>query len=113
MVILRYPMKLRHFFLFSLFASSFALAADLPAIPKDPIAKKKELLFSDDFSKAEPAKEWHKVVTTFAFENGMLKGTQTRDTNIPASDGQKAVQAHAAVHGLEIPTKDSVVEVKM
>jgi hypothetical protein len=106
-------MKLRHFFLFSLFASSFALAADLPAIPKDPIAKKKELLFSDDFSKAEPAKEWHKVVPTFAFENGMLKGTQTRDTNIPASDGQKAVQAHAAVHGLEIPTKDSVVEVKM
>jgi hypothetical protein len=106
-------MKMRHFFLFSLFASSIAFAADLPAIPNEPIAKKKELLFSDDFSKAEPAKEWHKVVPTFVFENGMLKGTQTRDKNIPAADGKPAVQAHAAVHGLEIPTKDSVVEVKM
>jgi hypothetical protein len=113
MVILSHPMKPRYFFLFALFVSSFVLAADLPPISSEPIAKKKELLFSDDFSKGEPAKEWHTVVPTFAFENGMLKGTQTRDKNIPASEGQKAVQAHAAVHGLEIPTKDSVVEVKM
>ncbi len=34
-------------------------------------------------------------------EKGTLKGTQT-----------PAVKAHAAVHGLEIPTKDSVVEVE-
>jgi hypothetical protein len=56
-----------------------ALADDKPPIPEKPIAEKKELLFSDDFEKAEPAKEWHKVVPTFAFENGTLKGTQTRD----------------------------------
>jgi hypothetical protein len=95
-----------------LFAATIS-AADLPAIPDHLIAKKKELLFSDDFQSAEPKKEWHKVVPTFTFENGMLKGTQTRDKIIPAADGKPAVQAHAAVHGLDIPTKDSVVEVKI
>ena len=89
-----------------------AFAADLPSIPAQSIAKKKELLFSDDFENATPAKQWHKVVPTFAFEQGALKGTQTRDTNIPAVDGKGAVTAHAAVHGLDVPTKDSVVEVR-
>src|SRR5438876_7730523 len=87
-----------------------AFAADLPAIPAEPIAKKKELLFSDDFEGAEAAKVWHKVVPTFILEKGALKGTQTRDQNIPAADGKPAVTAHAAVHGLEIPTKHSIVE---
>ena len=94
-------------------ATSAAYAADLAAIPAEPIAKKKEVLFTDDFEGAEPAKVWHKVVPTFAVENGTLKGTQTRDQNVPAADGKPAVTAHAAVHGLEIPTKDSVVEVKI
>lgn len=88
-------------------------AADLPKIPAEPIAKKQELLFSEDFQGAEPASVWHKVVATFAVENGALKGTQTRDKDVPAADGKPAVKAHAAVHGLEIPTKDSVVEVKI
>ena len=92
---------------------STVIAADLPTIPEASIAKKKELLFSDDFEGAEPAKVWHKVVPTFAVEKGALKGTQTRDQNTPAADGKPAVTAHAAVHGLEIPTKDSVVEVKV
>ena len=90
-----------------------ACAADLPAIPAESIAKKKEVLFSDDFQGSEPDKRWHKVVPTFAVENGALKGTQTRDQNIPAADGKPAVTPHAAVHGLEIPTKDSVVEVRI
>jgi hypothetical protein len=90
-----------------------AFAADLPVIPAESIAKKKELLFSDDFEGAEPAQVWHKVVPTFAVEKGVLKGTQTRDKDVPAADGKPAIQAHAAVHGLEIPTKDSVVEVKI
>ncbi|HUS35580.1 MAG TPA: hypothetical protein VM680_09540 [Verrucomicrobiae bacterium] len=106
-------MNPRSFLLVTCFIATTAFAVDLPAIPSEPIAKKKELLFSDDFEKAEPSTLWHKVVPTFAFENGMLKGTQTRDKNIPATDGQKAVTAHAAVHGLELPTKDSVVEVRM
>jgi hypothetical protein len=93
--------------------TSAAFAADLPAIPDRPIAKKKELLFSDNFQGAAPAKAWHKVVDTFAVENGALKGAQTRDKDVPAADGKPAIKAHAAVHGLEIPTRDSVVETKI
>jgi len=93
--------------------SSAALADDPPAIPAKPIAEKKELLFSDDFQGTEPAAVWHKVVPTFAVVDGALKGTQTRDKNVPAADGKPAQTAHAAVHGLEIPTKDSIVEVRI
>ena len=106
-------MKLPTLLTVSLLVTSAAFAAELPAIPTGSIAKKKALLFSDDFDGAAPAKVWHKVVPTFAVEKGALKGTQTRDQNIPAADGKPAVTAHAAVHGLEIPTKDSVVEVKI
>jgi hypothetical protein len=98
----------------ALIATNTALiAADLPPVPTESIAKKKELLFSDDFESAEPNKLWHRVVPTFTFEKGAMKGTQTRDKNIPASDGKPAVTAHAAVHGLDIPTKDSVVECRV
>jgi hypothetical protein len=99
-----------------LFPASIALAADkpaLPPVPADSIAVKKDLLFSDDFEAATPAKPWHKVVPTFAVEKGVLKGTQTRDKEVPAANGKPAVPPHAAVHGLEVPTKDSVVEVKI
>jgi hypothetical protein len=96
-----------------LLAATALFADDNPPIPEKPIAEKKELLFSDDFEGAEPAKVWHKVVPTFAVEKGALKGTQTRDKDIPAADGKREVKAHAAVHGLEIPTKDSVVEVRI
>ena len=104
---------MRSLIAFSCLVTSVAFAADLPVIPDEAIAKKKELLFSDDFEAAEPARVWHKVVPTFAIEKGTLKGTQTRDQNIPAADGKPAITSHAAVHGLEIPTKDSVVEVKI
>ena len=90
-----------------------ALAADLPPVPEKPIAVKKELLFSDDFEGKEHSPRWHKVVPTFAFENGALKGTQTRDKTIPAEGGKPAVTAHAAVHGLELPTTDSSVETRI
>ena len=98
--------------------SLFVLAAHVSAadpipVPDKSLAVKKELLFSDDFESAEPAKQWHKVVPTFTFEKGTLKGTQTRDKDVPSTDGKSVVKAHAAVHGLEIPTKDSVVEVKI
>ncbi len=106
-------MNMRLLFVPLCFVAAAAVAADLPAIPDKPIAEKKELLFSDDFEAAVPAKVWHDVVPTFVFEKGMLKGTQTRDKNVPAADGKPAIQAHAAVHGLQIPTKDSVVEVQI
>src|SRR5471032_2343387 len=95
----------------SCFIASAAFAADTPAIPAAAIAKKKELLFSDDFKNPTPDKRWHKVVDTFTFETGALKGTQTRDKTIPAADGKPEVPAHPAVFGLALPTKDSVVEV--
>ncbi len=106
-------MKTR-FTLAALFLSTaIAQAADLPPVPEKPLAEKKELLFSDDFKSATPSKLWHQVVPTFTFESGALKGTQTRDKNVPAAEGKPAIMAHAAVHGLDIPTKDSVVEVKI
>lgn len=85
----------------------------LPPIPTQPIAKKKELLFADDFKGTERDKRWHRVVDTFAFENGALKGTQTRDVTIPAANGKPEIRAHAAVFGLELPTKDSIIEAKI
>jgi len=93
--------------------AALATAADPAPVPEKSLAVKKELLFSDDFESAQPAKQWHKVVPTFTFEKGTLKGTQTRDKDMPTADGKGVVKAHAAVHGLEIPTKDSVVEVKI
>jgi hypothetical protein len=97
-----------------LLSSAVALAADVSTVPAEPIAKKKEMLFSDDFEKPEPGKVWHKVVPTFVFEKGVLKGTQTRDKDVPAGpDGKGAVQAHAAVHGLDVPTQNCVVEVRV
>lgn len=93
--------------------ASPVLAAELPPIPDRPVALKKELLFADDFEGAERSPAWHRVVPTFAFEQGALKGTQTRDQNIPAADGKPAVTAHAAVHGLEIPTTNCIVECRI
>jgi hypothetical protein len=92
---------------------SLAVAADPASIPARPIAEKKALLFSDDFEGSEPAKVWHKVVPTFVVEHGVLRGTQTRDKDVPPMYGKPGVKAHAAVHGLDVPTKDSVVEVKI
>ncbi len=87
--------------------------ADRPPVPEEPIGRKKELLFADDFEADQPAAAWHQVVPTFDFTEGALKGTQTRDKNIPAMDGKREIRAHAAVHGLNIPTRDSIVETKI
>ncbi|HYE21914.1 MAG TPA: hypothetical protein VEA69_25970 [Tepidisphaeraceae bacterium] len=110
-------MTFRHHLLSAvvLLPASAALAAppSLPPVPAESIAVKKGLLFSDDFEAATPAKPWHRVVPTFTFADGVLKGTQTRDKDATSADGKSVVKAHAAVHGLEIPTKDSVIEVKM
>ena len=92
--------------------STFAAEAPkLPSIPAEPIAKKKELLYSDDFERAELGKDkgWAIVVPTFSVENGKLKGMQMR-FDMPAKDGKPAVKGHQAVIGNDIPTKDSVIE---
>lgn len=91
--------------------TSTALAADLPEVPSEPIAKKKEVLFQDDFNRPDLGKDWKQVVPTFTVEDNTLKGTQTR-VNAPAADGKPAVVGHQAVIGAEVPTKDSVVELR-
>jgi hypothetical protein len=106
-------MNLRPYLALPFVFASSALAADLPRVPSKSIAVKGELLFSDDFQGGEPAKVWHKVVPTFTVENGTLKGTQTREKDAPSADGKSVIKAHAAVHGLEIPTQNSVVECKI
>lgn len=90
-----------------------ATAADLSQVPSEPIGQKKELLFSDDFQSETLSDLWHRVVPTFTVESGSLKGIQTRDKAIPAQNGKPAVTPHAAVHGLTVPTRDSIVEVKI
>ena len=92
-----------------LLIATTAFAADLPAVPAEPIAKQKELLFSDDFERAELGPKWGPVVPTYTLENGAMKGTQTR-VNAPAADGKPAVVGHAAVIGTDTPTKDSIIE---
>lgn len=99
--------------LMAVLAASAAEPPSTPPIPSQSIAKKKELLFTDDFEGVERDKRWHRVVDTFAFENGALKGTQTRVKDMPSKDGKSIIKAHAAVYGLEVPTRDSVIEVKM
>ncbi|MEP6754880.1 MAG: hypothetical protein ABJA67_05220 [Chthonomonadales bacterium] len=106
-------MKLRCLFALSLAVSSVALADDVAGVPTKSIAIKKELLFSDDFNSSDHDKRWHRVVDTFALENGALKGTQTREKDMPSADGKSIITAHAAVYGLELPTKDNVVECKI
>lgn len=106
-------MKFRIAFTTIFLFTNVGSAAELPGIPEKAIAQKKELLFADDFDGSSTASVWYKVVPTFALEKGQLKGTQTRDQTIPAADGKPEVKAHAAIHGLEIPTQDSIVEAKI
>lgn len=106
-------MNMRLLVLPLLIVASTALAADLDTVPAKSIAHKKALLFSDNFQSAEHDKRWHQVVDTFAFDNGVLKGSQTREKDMPSADGKSIITAHAAVYGLELPTKDSVVECKI
>ena len=94
------------------FVTTFTFAADAPkqpSIPAEPIAKKKDLLFSDDFERAELGKDkgWAIVVPTYSLENGTLKGTQMR-FDAPAKEGKPAVKGHQAVIGNDIPTKSEI-----
>jgi hypothetical protein len=96
-------------------ATFAADAPKLPSIPEQPIAQKKELLFADDFEKAELGSAWKIVVPTFSIEKGALKGTQMR-FDAPAVEAagdvkaKPAVKGHQAVIGNDLPTKDSVIE---
>ena len=96
--------------LLPLFLAAAAFAA--PTIPTESIAKKGELLFADDFS-GTPDKRWVRVVDTFKVADGALVGVQTRLKSEPTKNGKGVVTAHAAVYGLEVPNKDSIVECRI
>jgi hypothetical protein len=103
------------FFLSLLLVPSLVFAADtpkLPAIPTEPLAAKGALLFSDDFNRAQLGEAWGPVIPTFSIEDGALKGVQTR-FDVAAKDEKPAVKGHNAVIGTDVPTKDSIIEVKI
>ena len=105
-------MNLRPWLLAALVVGPSATRAeDRVPVPAEPIAVKQDLLFADDFE-GTPSQKWHRVVPSFTVEGGMLKGTQTRDVD-SSPPGKAPIKAHAAVHGLEVPTRDSVVEAKI
>lgn len=60
-----------------LFFSMPMLHAD--EVPSSPIAKKGELLFTDDFSEASSAENWKNIIPAFTVEDGVLKGVQARE----------------------------------
>ncbi len=93
--------------------TSTALQLAVAVIPSQPIATKTQLLFEDDMEGTQHDARWHRVVDSFVFENGVLKGSQTREKDAPAAKGKPARPAHDATYGLELPTKDSVVEAKI
>lgn len=64
----------------------------------EPLAQKGELLFSDDFGRSELG-EWQPLIPSFAVQNGVLKGWQTRDD-------------HGAVGRVYRPMKNVIVEFK-
>lgn len=70
-------------------------AADVPA---EPIGQKGDLLFSDDFERTDLG-EWKPLIPSFAIQNGVLKGLQTRDD-------------HGAVGRVCRPMKDVIVGFK-
>lgn len=104
---------LRSLLVLPFIVAAAAPAADLPKVPRKSLAVKKELLFSDDFQSGKLEQPWHRVVPEFTVVDGVLKGTQVREKDAPTPDGKSVVKAHAAVHGLELPTRDSVVECKI
>ena len=102
-------MNLRSFLALSVLITTAAFAADAPKpphIPGESIAKKKELLFSDDFQGTTPDKRWHRVVDTFAVEKGMLKGTQTREKTIPAAVNQRCRPLSSQLDGMDWPAEN-------
>lgn len=75
-----------------------ALLFAFSALAAEPLAQKGDVIFSDDFERSELG-EWKTVIPSFAVQNGVLKGWQTRDD-------------HGAVGRVYRPMKDVVVEFK-
>ncbi len=94
------PGKVRPSAAFSLHAMKpfFILLFAFSAFAAEPLAQKGDLIFTDDFERAELG-EWQPLIPSFAVQNGVLKGWQTRDD-------------HGAVGRVYRPMKDVIVEFK-
>ncbi len=68
------------------------------AFAAEPLAQQGELIFIDDFERSELG-EWKPLIPSFAVQNGVLKGWQTRDD-------------HGAVGRVYRPMKNVIVEFK-
>ena len=75
-----------------------ALLALCGSLHAGPPAEKGELIFSDDFQRSDLG-EWKALISSFAVQNGVLKGWQSRDD-------------HGAVGRLYRPMKDVIIEFK-
>ena len=74
-------MNSRPFLLGCLITVTNTFAAEAPkhpAIPEQPIAKKKDLLFADDFEKAELGSAWKILAPTLSIVKCALRGTRMR-----------------------------------
>jgi hypothetical protein len=71
------------------------VAGEIPG----PLGEKGELLFSDNFDRNELGPNWKSVIPTFTVDDGVLKGSQTRDD-------------HGSVGRVYRSMKDVVVEFK-
>lgn len=78
-----------------LFAST-GMAAD---VPSQPLGKKGEPLFADDFARAELGATWRISWPVFQIADGVLMGEQTKPT-------------HGAVAGVKVGKKDVIIEFK-
>jgi hypothetical protein len=90
------------------------VAPNLPSIPGEPIAKKKELLHFDDVERIEQGKApgWAIVVRTYFLENGILKGSLGRFV-ARAKEGKPTVKGHQAVIGRGIPPEVSKIRFRI
>ncbi len=75
-----------------------ALLFFITALAAEPLAPKGELIFTDDFERSDLG-DWKPLIPSFAVQNGVLKGWQTRDD-------------HGAVGRVYRPMKDVIVEFK-
>lgn len=75
-----------------------ALFLAVSPLAAEPVAQKGELIFTDDFERSDLG-DWKPLIPSFAVQNGVLKGWQTRDD-------------HGAVGRVYRPMKDVIVEFK-
>ncbi len=68
------------------------------SLAAEPLAQKGELIFKDDFEHSDLG-DWKPLIPSFAVQNGVLKGWQTRED-------------HGAVGRVYRPMKDVIVEFK-